>query len=217
MELILYIKNLLKRLLGCDIKSITRKNKSFLKIGDRVQFLPSASIDFRMPRKSVSLEIGDDSVVDCNFIFESTAGYIKIGKRTFVNGGTNLISRTRIEIGDDVVIAWGCYIYDHNSHSLNWKDRQEDFVNLTKDLLAKRYFGASKNWDTTVAKPIKICDRVWIGFNVIILKGVTIGEGAVVGAGAVVTRDVLPYTVVAGNPARIVRKCDENNTKKDAF
>jgi galactoside O-acetyltransferase len=50
-----------------------------------------------------------------------------------------------------------------------------------------------------------IQDKVWIGFGASILKGVTVGEGAVIGAQAVVTRDVAPYTVVAGNPARIIR------------
>jgi galactoside O-acetyltransferase len=54
--------------------------------------------------------------------------------------------------------------------------------------------------------PVKIQDKVWIGFNAIVLKGVTIGEGAVVGAGAVVTRNVPAYTVVAGNPARPIRE-----------
>lgn len=58
--------------------------------------------------------------------------------------------------------------------------------------------------------PVKISDKVWIGFNSIILKGVTIGEGAVVGAGSVVTKDVPAWTVVAGNPARIIREIPEN-------
>ena len=61
-----------------------------------------------------------------------------------------------------------------------------------------------------IRKPIVIKDKAWIGFNSIILKGVTIGEGAIVGAGSVVTKDVPPYTIVAGNPARIVREIPEN-------
>jgi acetyltransferase-like isoleucine patch superfamily enzyme len=50
--------------------------------------------------------------------------------------------------------------------------------------------------------PVSVGDRAWIGFRAIVLPGVTIGEGAVVGAGGVVSRDVPPFTIVAGNPAR---------------
>lgn len=55
-------------------------------------------------------------------------------------------------------------------------------------------------------KDVIIEDGVWVGCNVIILKGVTIGKGAIVGAGAVVTKDVPPYSVVCGNPAKVIKK-----------
>lgn len=55
-----------------------------------------------------------------------------------------------------------------------------------------------------ITAPITICDGVWIGARAIILPGVTIGEGAVVGAGAVVTKDVAPWSVVGGNPAKVI-------------
>ncbi|AKE63582.1 2,3,4,5-tetrahydropyridine-2,6-dicarboxylate N-acetyltransferase [Microcystis aeruginosa NIES-2549] len=54
--------------------------------------------------------------------------------------------------------------------------------------------------------PVVIEDHVWIGFNVAILKRVTIGKGAIIGAGSVVTQDVEPFTVVAGNPAKIIKR-----------
>ena len=63
-----------------------------------------------------------------------------------------------------------------------------------------------RNKGTEKALPITIGDSVWLGSNVTVLPGVTIGEGAVVGAGSVVTRDVPPRTVVAGNPAHIIRR-----------
>lgn len=62
-----------------------------------------------------------------------------------------------------------------------------------------------------VTKPIAIHDNVWIATGAIILPGVTIGEGAVIGAGAVVTKDVTPWTVVGGNPARFIKKRELKN------
>ena len=63
--------------------------------------------------------------------------------------------------------------------------------------------------DKKISKaPIIIEDDVWISFNATILKGVTIGKGAVVAANAVVTKNVEPYTVVAGNPAVLIKKIE---------
>lgn len=58
------------------------------------------------------------------------------------------------------------------------------------------------------ARPICVKDNVWIAANVVILPGVIIGEGAVVGAGSVVTKDVAPFTLVAGNPAHFIKKIE---------
>jgi acetyltransferase-like isoleucine patch superfamily enzyme len=66
--------------------------------------------------------------------------------------------------------------------------------------------GGKHNWVTTISKPILISKGAWIGAKSVILKGVTIGEGAIVGAGSVVSKDVPPYTIVAGNPAKIIRE-----------
>jgi len=60
-----------------------------------------------------------------------------------------------------------------------------------------------------VASPIRVERNVWIGFDACILPGVTIGEGSVVGAKSVVTESVPPFTVVAGNPARVIRTLDD--------
>jgi len=64
----------------------------------------------------------------------------------------------------------------------------------------------SKNWEVVNSRPIKIEDDVWIGMNVLVLKGVTIGRGAIVAAGSVVTKNVEPWTVVGGNPAKLIKK-----------
>jgi galactoside O-acetyltransferase len=150
--------------------------------------------------------IGDKSMVGCQFIFESEKGHISIGNNCFVNSGTKLISRTSINIGNHVTISWGCTIYDHNSHSLDYVERRNDIINQLKDYHSGNNFIMSKNWEPVKSKPIVIEDDVWIGFDVVILSGVKIGKGAIIGARSVVREDVEPWTVVIGNPAKIVKR-----------
>lgn len=150
--------------------------------------------------KNCKLIISENTIVEGHLIFERENTSISIGKRTFI-GGSSLICAEKIIIGSDVLIAWGCVFLDHNSHSLFFHKRKDDVINR---------LNGEKNWSIVIRKPIVVEDKAWIGFNSIILKGVTIGEGAIVGAGSVVTKDVPPYTIVAGNPARIIREIPED-------
>ena len=170
--------------------------------------LPSAMVRFDVPEHihTPAVTIGKDSMVGCNFIFESTAGCISIGERTFINAGVQLISRSSITIGNDVTIGWGCYLYDHDSHSSDWRERVLDIRRQVTDYQATGNMVLNKDWATVSSKPIVIQDKAWIGFDAVILKGVTIGEGAVVGAKSVVREDVEPWTVVVGNPAKVVKR-----------
>ena len=144
------------------------------------------------------VELGRDCMIRCRFDFDSADGRISIGDRCYI-GASHFVCHTRIDIGDDVIISWGVTIVDHDSHALNWSDRARDVSDWVQ---------GTKCWDKVKIAPVTIQDKVWIGFGVSVLKGVTVGEGAVLGAGAVVTRDVPPYAVVAGNPARVVRELD---------
>ena len=65
-----------------------------------------------------------------------------------------------------------------------------------------------------IASPVRICDKVWIGSGARLLPGVTIGEGAIVAMGAVVTRDVPPYAIAAGVPARVIGDVREKAVKE---
>lgn len=152
------------------------------------------------------ITIGDDCMINCNFIFESDKGEIEIGDRCFINAGTNIISRSKIKFGNDITVAWGCTFYDHNSHSFDWKERANDIRQQTKDYLECGDFIKNKNWDVVKSRPITIEDKAWIGMNCTILNGVTIGEGAIVGACSVVRENVEPWTVVAGNPAKVIKR-----------
>lgn len=108
---------------------------------------------------------------------------ISIGRRTFINMGCSFQDWGGIEIGDDCLIGHNCTICT---------------VNHSKE--------PSRRGDMEFAG-VRICDKVWIGANVTILPGVTIGEGAIVAAGAVVSRDVPPAVIIGGIPARIIKQC----------
>lgn len=107
---------------------------------------------------------------------------IKIGAHVFINAGVMMVDTGGITIEDDVLIGPGSYLISVN-HQLNPQHRKE--LQLA---------------------PVLIKKNAWLGAKSIILPGVTIGESAVVGAGAVVTKSVPPATLVAGNPARIIKK-----------
>jgi acetyltransferase-like isoleucine patch superfamily enzyme len=140
--------------------------------------------NFKCNNKIKSNSIG--LIQPCVFNIAAHGSKIIIGNNVGISGST-LCATTSITIGDNVLIGSGCLISDTDSHPINWKDR---LIN--------------KN-EKTKKSPIVIKNNVFIGARCIILKGVTIGEGSVVGAGSVVSKDIPSYSVVCGNPARVVK------------
>lgn len=147
-------------------------------------------------KENCFVSIGNDCDINARLVFDKEDARIMIGDRCFIGGG-QIIAAEEVTFGDDVLVAWGCTFVDHDSHSVVWEERKDDVINWKNGF---------KNWSYVKKSPVVIEDKVWIGFNSIILKGVTIGEGAVVGAGSVVTKDVPAYTVVGGNPARLIKR-----------
>ena len=184
-----------------------RKHKN-IRIDETSILLNSARFIFNNSKTKNNITIGKGSMIGCQFIFESERGEISVGDRTFINGNTKIISRSKISIGSDVTIAWDCTIYDHNSHSIDWRLRRQDIKQQLEDYKNSNNFIANKNWDVVKSKPIIIEDKVWIGFGSTILSGTTIGEGAIIGAMSVVREDVEPWTVIAGNPPHVLYKID---------
>jgi acetyltransferase-like isoleucine patch superfamily enzyme len=147
------------------------------------------------PKRNGQLIIGSDSMFFSRIAMDKEGAKIQVGDRTFIGNGM-IVAANSVEIGSDVLISWNVTIIDHQSHNIEFEKRAPDVSNWLK---------GQKDWSHVEIDPVKICDKVWIGFGASVLPGVTIGEGAVVGACSVVTKDVDPYTVVAGNPARFIK------------
>ena len=184
------------------------KKRQNISLSENAILLKSCKFRFDGKLKNNPVKIASNTMLGCSFIFESDSGSIDIGEKTFINAKTSLISINQISIGNNVTIAWGCTIYDHNSHSLDYKERQKDIQRQNDDYQKGINFTTSKDWDSVKSKPIVIEDDVWIGFDSVVLSGVTIGRGAIIGARSVVREDVEPWTVVAGNPAVVIKRLE---------
>ena len=186
-------------------KKKIKKYNDFIDLNKDTHYSAGFDIDFGVLPNGVALHIGKNGIIGGKFIFENGQGNITVGDRVHIGAGTKLISINSISVGCDVTIAWGCTIYDHNSHSTEWEERKDDTLTEYNDYIEFRNTLKNKQWDHVKSKPIIIDDKAWIGFDSVILKGVHIGEGAIVAARSVVTKDVPPWTVVGGNPARFIR------------
>ena len=202
------LKRIIKKILG--IKSI-KLNKNLQLVNEKKIVIGNNSIynNLRIEIRSgfknkTYLQIGNDCVINGTFVFEIESGQITIGNNTFIGGG-NFICIEEIEIGNDVMFSWGCTIADNNSHSLKWSERIND-VRDWKRGIDESKIGAYKNWTNVKRGKITIKDKAWIGFNSIILKGVTIGEGCIIASGSVVTKDIPDWTIAGGNPAKVIRE-----------
>ena len=185
-----------------------RKLKTACQIGERTRFLQGFDVLCQGALDS-RIEIGNDSIISSQLIFESSDfGKIKIGDRCHLGGGTKVISRTCVTIGNDVTIAWDCTIYDHDSHPVLWEDRSGDTIQELRDLKLCKNPIAHKDWSKVVSKPIHIGDRAWLGFGVTILKGVSIGEESIIGANSVVTKSIPDRCIVMGSPAKVTKIWD---------
>ena len=143
----------------------------------------SSFVTFTHPE---TLEIADGVFIgQYAFIQGRHDGYCRIGKRVWI-GPYAFFDARALEIEDNVGIGPGTKILG-STHMGNPKD----IPVIQTDL---------------VIKPVRICQGSDIGINAVILPGITVGEGAIVGAGAVVTRDVKPKTIVAGVPAKVLKK-----------
>ena len=128
------------------------------------------------------------------------AGRVELGEYALVHGA-RIICDAEITIGDYALISWNVVFMDTYRLPLAARDRRKALERVPAHPL--RVAAAE-----VPARPIRLERNVWIGFDACVLPGVTIGEGSIVGAKSVVTQSVPPYTVIAGNPARVIRQLD---------
>lgn len=128
---------------------------------------------------------------------------IVIGDHCHIGPQTRIWAAQGVTIGRYVLIAHVVDIIDNNSHSLSAAERRKE----ADDLFER---GIELDFGKVSVAPIVIEDDVWIGAKSTILKGVRIGRGAVIAANTLVTGDVEPFTLVAGNPARVLRTLPED-------
>ncbi len=160
----------------------------------RFQFLymkrGKKSVIYRSVRKDIMpfnrFILGDCSVIEDFSTINNAVGDVCIGNNTRIGLGNTVIGP--VQIGNDISTAQNITItgLNHNFQDINIKIKAQ---------------GVSTSLVT-------ISDDVWIGANAVILPGITIGKHSIVAAGSIVTRDVPPYSVCAGNPAKVIKRYD---------
>ena len=143
----------------------------------------------------------------CGRLYVSGEGSIIIGDYSTIRGDSIISSACRIEIGRYAIISNNVSIMDHNSHPTDPQTRIE--------MCKGGFYGEAWSNVRAEKKAIIIEDNVWICERASILKGVHIGHGSIVASNAVVTKDVPPYSIVAGNPAKIVKYIKGYNDEKE--
>jgi len=149
-----------------------------------------------------AISIGRFTHVKGELLTFAHGGAISIGEYCYIGESTRIWSARSIRIGNRVLIAHNVTILDSLTHPIGAKARHEHY----KHIIAE---GHPHQIDLG-ERAVDIGDDVWVGCMSIVLRGVSLGRGAIVGAGSVVTENVPSWTLVAGNPARIVRELDRD-------
>ena len=122
---------------------------------------------------------------DCGF-------NISVGENFYTNHNVTILDAAKVTFGDNVFIAPNC-VFSTAGHAIDSEQR---------------------NRGLEIALPITVGDSVWIGANVSVLPGVTIGSNTIIGAGSVVNKDIPDGVIACGNPCRVIRKITEADKKK---
>ena len=153
--------------------------------------------EVEIPRNYSDIEIQADCALDRGVTLLCSGEAVShpkifIGANTYINRHTFIDAILSLKIGRDCAIGPGCYLTDHD-HGLDSE--------------------VSPLQQPMIAKPTIIGDRVWLGANVTVLKGVTIGHDAVIGAGSVVTKDIPDGAIAVGIPAKVIKQKNNSDNR----
>lgn len=148
-----------------------------------------------------SIKIGNYTHVRGELQTLGHGGKITVGDYSYIGPNTSIWSGKSIFVGDRVLIGPNCCIFDNDIHPLNPEIRHKQFEEIVTR--------GQPAWVTLNDEEVVIKDDAWIGANVVVLKGITIGKGAIVGAGSVVTHDIPDYAIAHGNPAKVCRYIED--------
>jgi len=190
-------------------KSLQKEFHNNATLGEMTEVGSKAFIRNESKDKS-RINVGHHSRID-GYIYCKSSGKIEIGNYSTIQDEVQLQCLEHIKIGHYSVVAGGSVIMDNNNHRIEPEERVKHRIRAAPG--GSGYPGLGDGYELSDSAPIIIEDVVWIGARCVILKGVTVGEGALVARNAVVTKDVPPYTIVAGNPARVVKQIEKPDYK----
>lgn len=184
-----------------------RKKRRFYRICTVGENLKVSKISNCMIKKISGISGGNITIGDnCEIhgeLYCEGAGRLVIGNNTTIRYQSFIGCVDSIIIGNDVIISNNIKIIDSNNHPTSPKERRA--LCESCDFNSEQWA-----WSYSQHNPVIIEDNVWVGENSRVLKGVTIGRGSIVACCSVVTKDVPPYSIVAGNPAIVVKSLQDN-------
>ena len=183
------------------------------RVPDNVELHPDAYLEttysfqlFRSGRAG-AIRIGRGASVYLGVMFDlGPNARLSIGDFSLLNG-SRIIANTSISIGDYCLISWNTVLMDTRRIPRDPLQRRQALESAPR--MAER-----RVEDDAAGEPIRIGNGVWIGFDSCVLPGVSIGDGSIVGARSVVVQNVPAYSIAVGNPARVIRQLDPEESKR---
>lgn len=172
---------------GCNItfgRNITVRHPRRISIGNNTIIDDNCVLD----AKEQNISIGEDVIIGRNTTLSCKGGTISIGNNTNIGINTGIYSGSSVVIEDNVLIAASCYIFGDGPH----RSDRIDIPIIQQGQVPSR--------------GITIEDGVWLGADVKVLDGVTIGHDSIIGVGAVVNDNIPPLSIAVGVPAKVIRK-----------